>query len=157
MGETQDALSANLQGRYIRDLSWKYNTLPTVTTTIGNTYTPKYLIEMYPENVTNEMFDVYGHLLPQYIQTQAYAVNANNALVPITIKNNSSFLTDLQKAIPISNIKQQEQRKTNSFILSSKNIDGQNYDVLVDKNNLKVFRNENNIIRIAVTNNGQWR
>jgi hypothetical protein len=77
MGENEDSLIRQLNGRYIRDLSGRYGKLPSVKTTEGNV-TPTHLIEIYPEKVSDEMFDSYGHILPKYIQKVAYEITDNN-------------------------------------------------------------------------------
>lgn len=156
MGENEDSLTRQLNGRYIRDLSGRYDKLPSAKTTEGNEYTPTHLIEIYPEKVSDEMFDSYGHILPKYIQKVAYTITDNNQWKQLNIPNDSTYLKSLPSSSTFSNIYRQEMKENNPFIVKSEEIDGHKYDIISEAHNYKVLRDELNEIRILITNNGKW-
>lgn len=156
MGENEDSLVSSLNGKYIRDLSWKYSKLPTVKTTEGIEYNPTHLIEIYPDNVSDEMFDSYGHIMPKYIKKSVYAMTDDNNLFPVTLVDNGNFLPSLAKTPAISDIAKQENKKNNPFIVPTIKVDDHQYDILTDGNNYRVLRDEDGNIRILITNNGKW-
>lgn len=156
IGENYDSLGLNgLQGKYIRDIGWKYGQLPTINHSDGTTSTPTHLIELYPDNLTNDMFDQYGFILPQHIQKRAYMLSGDDPRF-LDLKSDSNFLKQLTTAPQISNVAQQENKKNNPFIVTSKNINGKNIDVLADKKAFKIYRTDRNYIRIAIKQNGKW-
>lgn len=156
IGENYDSLGLNgLQGKYIRDIGWKYGQLPTINHSDGTTSTPTHLIELYPDNLTDDMFDQYGFILPQHIQKRAYMLSGDDPRF-LDLKSDSNFLKQLTTAPQISNVAQQENKKNNPFIVTSKNINGKNIDVLADKKAFKIYRTDRNYIRIAIKQNGKW-
>lgn len=156
IGENYDALGLNgLQGKYIRDIGWKYGQLPAINLDNGTTFNPTHLIELYPDNLTDNMFDQYGFILPQHIQKRAYNLSGDN-LFALDLLNDSNFLKQLTTAPQISNVAQQENKKNNPFIVTSKNINGKNIDVLADEKNFKIYRTESNYLKIAIKQNGKW-
>jgi hypothetical protein len=128
--------------------------LPTIKSAEGIVYTPSNLIEVYPETVTDEMFDYYGYILPQYLQKRAYASTENGAMTYFDITNNAEYFSNLSNLPPISNVAQSNNKKNSTFMIPSINVDNNNFDILVDTPNYKVFRGENGSIRIAITQNG---
>jgi hypothetical protein len=100
------------------------------------------------------MFDQYGFILPQHIQKRAYMLSGDDPRF-LDLKSDSNFLKQLTTAPQISNVAQQENKKNNPFIVTSKNINGKNIDVLADGKNFKIYRTESNRITIAIKQNGK--